>query len=92
MSRIHIQDVKATIVVDKKGARLLTDSLISYAQSLTEDRDGCECNYCLSKSRARDILDIYFEAYSISKLSDFAIGIPKLKDIEAQIKENKAKP
>lgn len=91
MSKIQVQDVKATLVIDKKGARLLTDALISYANSLTKDRDGCECNYCTSRSRARDILDIHFEAYALSKLSDFAIGIPTLKDIEKKIKENKAK-
>lgn len=83
---IRIEDIKTTMVVDRNSAQLLVDALLSYANSLTKDRDGCKCSYCEKpEQRAKKILDIYFEAYPLSRVARNAIGIPTLKDIEDKL-------
>jgi len=81
-----IKEIKTTIEIDRDSAQLLVDALLTYAFSLTEDKDDCKCKFCDDpKTRAKKILDIYFEIYPLSKVARNAIGIPTLKDIEERI-------
>lgn len=86
MSEIYIKDIKTTIVIDQDSAQLLVDSLLSYANSLMEEKDNCKCSFCENKdTRARKILDIYFQAFPLSKVARSVINIPSLKDIEDRL-------
>lgn len=89
MSKITIKEIKTTLEIDQEAAQLLVDALLSYASSLTTDRDGCMCSFCEDpRTRAKKILDIYFEAYPLSKVARSAIGIPTLKEIEDRLTTN----
>jgi hypothetical protein len=90
MSSIRIKEIKTTLEIDQESAQLLVDALLSYANSLTKDRDGCKCSFCENpQTRAKKILDVYFEAYPLSKVARHAIGIPTLKDIEDRLATHK---
>jgi len=86
MSKIRIANIESTIVLNQDSAQLLVDALLIYASSLEQHRDGCKCSYCEKpEQRAKKILDIYFEAYPLSKVARHAIGIPPLKEIENRL-------
>lgn len=87
---IMVRDIKTTLEIDQAAAQLLVDALLSYANTLTKDRADCKCDFCENPdTRARKILDIYFEAYPLSKVATNAISIPTIKDIEDRISNHK---
>lgn len=89
MSDIRVVNIRTTIEINQNSAQLLVDALLSYANSLTKDNDGCQCGYCENpNNRARKILDIYFEAYPLSKVAKHVIVIPSLKDIESRLEQS----
>lgn len=87
---IIVKNIKTTLEIDQDAAQLLVDALLSYANTLTNDRADCKCYFCENQdTRARKILDIYFEAYPLSKVATNAISIPTIKDIEDRISNHK---
>ena len=89
---IFIKEIETTIKIDRQSAQMLVDALLSYANSLTKEKDGCKCSFCENpKTRASKILDIYFEAYPLSKVAKQVISIPSLKDIENKLSNKPTK-
>lgn len=87
---IMIKEIRTTLEIDQAAAQLLVDALLSYANTLTKDKTDCRCSFCENQdTRARKILDLYFEAYPLSKVARNAISIPTLKDIEDRLEGKK---
>lgn len=84
-TQVNVEDVKATIKVDQAGAKLLVDALLRERASIIE----CDCESCMRKElreRAKDVKDIEYLIYPISKLTRHStIQFTKLSDIKEKI-------
>lgn len=84
MSKIRVKEVKVQLEVSQDQMQLIVDGLSAYCEKMINRAKTCTCADCQYKDKeawAREILDIYFEIYPLSKLGKFATGIPKLDDI-----------
>lgn len=73
----------AEIKINEKEATILLNSLLSYIDKLII----CQLNEDETvEERAREILDLYYMAYNISKIPEFsAIKVPSLEEIKNNI-------